>query len=130
MLQGSFVKIFNSTQTFWSRQCGILNILQPYRPPRPVTGVALLSYLTKSSEAICRFIWLEIIYISRITSIIISIRCDIGFDHRLINVRGSLRVCRALGQFPIRGPGELRSLAVCSCMLDPSLLIRTNKDRK
>jgi hypothetical protein len=25
-----------------SRQCEILNILQPYRPPRPVTGIALL----------------------------------------------------------------------------------------
>jgi hypothetical protein len=28
-----------------SRQCGILNILQPYRPPRPVTEMALLYFL-------------------------------------------------------------------------------------
>jgi hypothetical protein len=25
-----------------SKQCGIFNISQPYRPPRPVTGIALL----------------------------------------------------------------------------------------
>jgi hypothetical protein len=28
-----------------SRQCGILNIAQPYRPPRPFTGIALLFLL-------------------------------------------------------------------------------------
>jgi hypothetical protein len=27
-----------------SRECGILNILQPYRPPWPVTGIALLYF--------------------------------------------------------------------------------------
>jgi NADH-ubiquinone oxidoreductase chain 4 len=28
-----------------SRQCEILNFAQPYRPPRPVTGIALLYFL-------------------------------------------------------------------------------------
>jgi hypothetical protein len=27
-----------------SRQCGILNISQPYRPPRPVAGIVLLFF--------------------------------------------------------------------------------------
>jgi hypothetical protein len=29
-----------------SRQCGILNISQPYRPPRPLMGIALLYFTT------------------------------------------------------------------------------------
>jgi hypothetical protein len=33
-----------------SRQCGILNISQPYRPPRPVTGIALLYISQKEIE--------------------------------------------------------------------------------
>jgi hypothetical protein len=38
-----------------SRQCGILNISQPYRSPGRVTGIALLAYFTYIY--ICIWIW-------------------------------------------------------------------------
>jgi hypothetical protein len=34
-----------------SRQYGILNISEPYRPPRPVTGIALLFSSSNSSRS-------------------------------------------------------------------------------
>jgi hypothetical protein len=33
-----------------SRQCGIINISQPYRPPRAVTGIALLFFYFKYND--------------------------------------------------------------------------------
>jgi hypothetical protein len=33
-----------------SRQCGILNISQPHRSPRPVTGIAVLLHVTKKEN--------------------------------------------------------------------------------
>jgi hypothetical protein len=38
-----------------SRQCGIPNISQPYRPPRPVTGMALLSSLLLHKDFVGSF---------------------------------------------------------------------------
>jgi hypothetical protein len=45
-----------------SRQCGILNISQPYKTPRPLTGIALLCFYLKEMgrEVGTRWKWLKI----------------------------------------------------------------------
>jgi hypothetical protein len=35
-----------------SRQCGILNISQTYRPPLPVTGIAIQEYVPEWKEVL------------------------------------------------------------------------------
>jgi hypothetical protein len=51
MFLGSKVTILLPSVSRLSRQCGILNISQPYRPPGPDTGIALLY-----GDGVC-FLW-------------------------------------------------------------------------
>jgi hypothetical protein len=39
----------------WSRQCGVLNISQPYRSPPPVKGIALLLHNNRKYILIVNF---------------------------------------------------------------------------
>jgi hypothetical protein len=50
MFLGSKVRLVRRADNLMSRlsrQCGILNISQPYRPPRPVTGIASVYFFFK-----------------------------------------------------------------------------------
>jgi hypothetical protein len=42
MFLGSKVRRVRRTDNRLSKQCGILNISQPYRPPKPITEISLL----------------------------------------------------------------------------------------
>jgi hypothetical protein len=62
-----------------SRQCGILNISQPYRPPRPVTRIALLME-TKGVSCEVRTglqVLLQVASISQLTVSRLSRQCGI-----------------------------------------------------
>jgi O-antigen/teichoic acid export membrane protein len=46
-----------------SRQCGILNILQPYRPPWSVTGIAillLLHFIVRSDIGLYKYVYVYV----------------------------------------------------------------------
>jgi hypothetical protein len=83
-----------------SGQCGILNISQPYKPPRPVTRIALLYFTWLSSRT---RLW------DRKTEVI-----------SLYNI---LRVCQYINGYGILAAWQIRVHYVCRIWHDPPIMI-------